>query len=90
MERNQPWSEEKRDRQRKKWNYVFVESLKMALILPLVILFTEIFILGTWPDVRERPMALVFDYLFLFSMIVLIFVGFHLVRWQRYKKHITE
>jgi len=72
------------------WNYVFVESIKMALFLPLVILLTEIFILKTWPDVQERLLDLLFDYLFLFSIIFLIFVVFHLARWRYYKRHQTE
>ncbi len=74
------------DDQKRKWNYIFLESLKMALFLPLVILFVEIFILRSWPDVKERPGELAADYLFLFSLIFLIFVVFHLVRWHRYKR----
>ncbi len=90
MESNKPRSGEKRLRQRKMWNYVFVESIKMALFLPLVILLTEIFILKTWPDVQERLVDLLFDYLFLFSIIFLIFVIFHLARWRYYKRHQAE
>ena len=89
MDWSKPWSEEKSNR-KTKWNYVFVESLKMALLLPLIILFIEIFILNTWPDLRERPMDLVHDYLFMFSIVFLIFVVFHLVRWQKRDKHSAE
>lgn len=67
----------------KKWNYIFLESLKMAFILPLVILFTEIFILDIWPDIQGIPIELIYDYLFLFSMIFLIFVVYHLMYWNR-------
>ncbi len=77
------------EKQKKKWNYVFVESLKMALLLPLVILLAEIFLLGSWPDWEEKPLELVSDYLFLFSVIFLIFVVFHLIRWKRYKQYVT-
>ncbi len=76
------------DKQKKKWNYVFVESLKMALFLPLVILFTEIFILDSWPGWEEKSVELVYDYLFLFSVIFLIFVVFHLIRWKRHKQYV--
>lgn len=75
-------------KQKRKWNYVFLESLKMALFLPLIILFTEIFILSSWPGWEERPVELVYDYLFLFSVIFLIFVIFHLIRWRRYKQYV--
>lgn len=76
------------EKQRKKWNYVFLESLKMAIFLPVVILLTEIFILDSWPGWEERSMELVYDYLFLFSVIFLIFVIFHLIRWRRYKQFV--
>lgn len=86
MKENNAEREREPDRQRKKWNYIFLESLKMALFLPLVILLVEIFILGSWTDLGERRGELAADYLFLFSMIFLIFVVFHLIRWQRYKR----
>jgi len=76
--------------EQKKWNYIFLESLKMGLFLPIVILFTEIFILGTWSNIREAPLKLVFDYMFLFSMIFLIFVVYHLFRWHRLTKRTGE
>jgi len=76
------------EKQRKKWNYVFLESLKMALFLPVVILLAEIFILDSWPGWEERSVELIFDYLFLFSVIFLIFVIFHLIRWKRYKQFV--
>ncbi|MFO8030799.1 MAG: hypothetical protein R6U28_13140 [Cyclonatronaceae bacterium] len=81
---------EKSNRQKKKWNYVFIESLKMALLLPLIILFAEVFILETWPGIRESPLLLLIDYVFLFSMIFLLFVVYHLIYWQRYKRHDPE
>jgi hypothetical protein len=83
MNMNRPGSKEELVRARDKWNYVFIESLKMALFLPLVILFTEIFILDTWPELQENPIQLIYDYLFLFSMIFLIFTGYHLLRWRK-------
>ncbi len=83
---NQPEDRAGEEKMRKKWNYVFLESLKMSLFLPLVILFTEIFILNTWPDLRENPGVLLYDYLFLFSMIFLVFVIYHLLRWNRMSK----
>ncbi len=86
MNESTPGPDGKPDRQKKKWNYIFLESLKMALFLPLVILFTEIFIMDSWPGWQERSLELVYDYLFLFSMIFLIFVVFHLIRWKRYKQ----
>lgn len=67
---------------RRKWNYIFSGSFKMALFLPLVILSVEIFILDYWPDVRNRIPELLYDYLFLFSMIFLIFVCYHLLSWK--------
>lgn len=85
MDWNKPWSEEKTKGKegRKKWNFVFLESLKMAVILPLVILFIEVFILKTWSNIGEHPVALVPDFLFLFSIIFLIFVIYHLLLWKR-------
>ncbi len=86
MDWSKPWRETEpapEKKNRKKWNYVFWESLKMALFLPAVILFTEIFILDIWPDFREEPMAVVYDYVFLFSVIFLIFVLFHIIRWRK-------
>ncbi|MEX0681749.1 MAG: hypothetical protein WD097_10250 [Balneolales bacterium] len=67
----------------RKWNYVFLQSLKMALFLPLVVLMIEIFILRTWPDIRERTLDLLYDYFFMFSLIFLVFVIFHLLQWRR-------
>ncbi len=69
--------------EKNKWNYVFLESLKMAVVLPLVILAVEMFLLHTWPDMTESPERLLYDYLFLFSMIFLFFVVFHLFLWKR-------
>lgn len=74
------------DRQKKKWNYIFFESLKMALFLPLVILSVEVFILGFWSDLGDRRGEFAADYLFLFSMVFLIFTVFHIIRWQKYKR----
>ena len=67
---------------RRKWNYIFTGSFKMAIFLPLVILSVEIFVLDYWPDVRNRIPELLYDYLFLFSIIFLIFVCFHLLSWK--------
>jgi membrane protein YdbS with pleckstrin-like domain len=86
MKTNKATPEGLPERQKKKWNYVFLESLKMALFLPLVILAVEIFLLDSWPDWRDRYLQLAYDYLFLFSMIFLIFVLFHLIRWHRHKQ----
>jgi membrane protein YdbS with pleckstrin-like domain len=86
MNENNAERERQSDRQKKKWNYVFLESLKMALFLPLVILSVEIFILDSWPGLGGRMGELAADYLFLFSMIFLIFTVFHLLRWQKYKR----
>ncbi len=88
MDWNKPWSEEgpKKGENGRKWNYVFWESLKMAFFLPLVILFVEIFIFDIWQDFEDNPIALLFDYLFLFSIIFLIFVIFHVIVWNRQTK----
>ena len=95
MDWNKPWDEEKPDDaavsaeeddnngEKKKWTYIFIESLKLAVLLPLIILAVEMFLLDAWPDVREHPEQLLFDYLFLFSAIFIIFVGFHFVQWRR-------
>lgn len=86
MDWNKPWNEEESEagnNNPRKWNYVFVESLKMALVLPVVILAIEIFILNTWQGYRDQPLGLIYDYLFMFSVIFLIFVIFHLLRWRR-------
>lgn len=86
MDWNKPWNEEESEsgnNNPRKWNYVFVESLKMALVLPVVILAIEIFILNTWQGFRNQPFGLLYDYLFMFSVIFLIFVIFHLLRWRR-------
>ena len=85
-EMDQPEDDSSVQKDREKWNYVFLESLKTALFLPIVILLTEIFILKTWLDWHESTGELLYDYLFLFSMIFLIFVVFHLLRWKHLSK----
>lgn len=96
MDWNKPWNDEEPDDRpdktgektydvdRNKWNYIFLESLKLALLLPLIILAVEIFILESWPDIQEKPQQLLFDYLFLFSAVFLIFVAYHLIQWRRH------
>ncbi len=90
MKKNHESPDELPERQKKKWNYVFLESLKMALFLPLIILAVEVFLLDSWPDWRDRYLQLAYDYLFLFSLIFLVFVIFHLIRWHRYKRFSNE
>lgn len=83
MDWNKPWSEELPKNSKSKWNYVFLESFKMALVLPVVILLVEIFILDAWPDLNEYRRELLFDYLFMFSIIFPVFVVYHIIVWHR-------
>lgn len=89
MDWNEPWAEQdppEQIRERSKWNYVFLESLKMAVLLPLVILAIEYFMPYGRPEPANRIYALVSDYFFMFSVIFLIFVIYHLVYWGRTRK----
>ncbi|MDG5767435.1 hypothetical protein QA596_08160 [Balneolales bacterium ANBcel1] len=85
MDWNERWKEEEvaETRSRSKWNYVFSESLKMALLLPAIVLLIEVFLFGAWPDISDRPIVLLFDYAFLFSVVFLVFVLYHLFRWRK-------
>ena len=86
MDWNKPWAEQnppEQIRERSKWNYVFLESLKMAVLLPLVVLIIEFFLPHGRHEPDNRLYALILDYFFMFSVIFLIFVGYHLVYWSR-------
>lgn len=89
MDWNEPWAEQpppEEIRERSKWNYVFLESLKMAVLLPLIILMIEYFLPYDRPGSDSRIYALISDYFFMFSVIFLIFVVYHLVYWNRTRK----
>ena len=87
MDWNKPWKEEELRRgYEKKWNAILMESLKMALLLPLIILGIEALFLHGWQELFSDLPNLLFDYLFMFSVIFLVFALLHLLLWNRQPK----
>lgn len=75
-----------------RWKYVLQKSLRMAIIIPLFVIFAEQFILPLFFDAAEfnyfyfTSLALVIDYLWMAAATFLIFALFHLLEWNQSAK----
>ena len=75
-----------------RWRYVLGKSLRMAIIVPLFVIFIEQFVLPLFFDAAEfdyyyfTSIALAVDYLWMAGATFLIFSLFHLLEWNQSAK----
>ncbi|MDI6400956.1 hypothetical protein QLX67_03030 [Balneolaceae bacterium ANBcel3] len=67
---------------KRKWNHIFWESLKMAALLPVLVLFIEYVYSGMSRAFFADLSALAADFVFMFSVVFLVFVAYHVLLWK--------